>query len=221
MSNSNIYKINQKIVECQKCARLRAYTEKVALEKVKRFRDQEYWGKPVPGFGDPEAKVIIIGLAPAAHGANRTGRMFTGDSSGDWLYRALFETGFANQPESYSIDDGLILKNVYINAVIHCAPPQNKPQKDEIENCREYLIKDLQSLVKGKVLIALGQIAFKEVCKIMNLRGLTFGHLKIYDLSEDKKLICSYHPSRQNTQTGKLKWNDWIKVFETVKIFLS
>ena len=209
--------INNDVIKCSKCPRLSQYTNQVANEKVKRYKDQEYWGKPVPGFGDPSAKLIIIGLAPAAHGANRTGRMFTGDSSGDWLYKALHQTVFANQPESKSMNDGLMLTNAFINAVIRCAPPQNKPSVQEIKNCRSFLIREFEYFKSAKVYITLGRIAFDNFCKIHDLKKLQFGHNQLYHLSNKKYLISSYHPSRQNTQTGKLKWHEWISIFKKAK----
>lgn len=179
--------------------------------------DWDYWGKPVPGFGDPNAEVLIIGLAPAAHGANRTGRMFTGDSSGDWLYKALYETGFANQPESYSIEDGLKLKNVYITAIGRCAPPQNKPTSEEIKNCSPYLESEIELLKNVKVILCLGGLSFNRFCKLHQLKGLKFSHQGSYPLDNGKVLVSSYHPSRQNTNTGKLKWEDWLRVFVAVR----
>lgn len=209
--------INHQIIQCSKCPRLIEYIDIVAKNKVKRFRQENYWGKPVPGFGDHDAELMIVGLAPAAHGANRTGRMFTGDSSGDWLYKALYETGFANQPESVAIDDGLRLKNAYIVALAHCAPPQNKPAREEILNCREYLMKHIEAMKEVKVYLALGQLAFTNLCQIFQLKGLKFGHDKDFPLNNAQRIITSYHPSRQNTQTGRLLWQDWIAVFENIR----
>jgi len=189
----------------------------VAVNKVKRFRDQDYWGLPVPGFGDNNARLLIIGLAPAAHGANRTGRMFTGDSSGDWLSRAMFETGFANQPTSISKDDGLVLKDAYITAIARCAPPKNKPTSQEIQNCSVYLKQEIKILKNVKVVLCLGAIAFNTYLGINSMEKLKFSHGAIYKINDNKVLMASYHPSRQNTQTGRLKWEEWIKVFETAK----
>jgi len=215
-SSSAFDRLNQKITGCTKCKRLAGYTREVARVKVKRFSKENYWGKPVPAFGDPDAKVLIIGLAPAAHGANRTGRMFTGDSSGDWLYRALYETGFANQPESTNANDGLQLKDVLISATIRCAPPQNKPKPDEIRNCNEYLHEEIGLLPNLKVVLVLGKIAFDTYRKMKNLKGIQFLHHAIYPF-DSQTLICSYHPSRQNTQTGRLKWDDWLSVFKNIR----
>ena len=166
------------------------------------LRDWDYWGKPVPSFGDSNARVLIIGLAPGAHGANRTGRMFTGDQSGRWLYRALHKAGFANQPTWESRDDGLRLRGSYITAVCHCAPPGNKPLPVEIKNCSGYLREELARLKNVRVVIALGQIAFNQYLRLTGLRGLKFGHNVVHDTKP--VLISSYHPSRQNTNTGKL-----------------
>ncbi len=183
--------------------------------------DWDYWGKPVPGFGDPQASLLIIGLAPAAHGANRTGRMFTGDSSGQWLVKALYETGLANQPYTVSKDDGLKLKSVYVTAVVRCAPPKNRPTSEEIDNCSEYLSEELRILKKVKVVLTLGRIAFESYLKLVNgreMHRLRFGHGKVYRLSHGSPtLVASYHPSRQNTQTGRLTWRMWMKVFRKVR----
>ncbi|HXH20127.1 MAG TPA: uracil-DNA glycosylase [Chitinophagales bacterium] len=208
----------KQIVNCRRCPRLVEFRREVAEKKVKRFNDWRYWGKPVPGFGDPNAEVLIIGLAPAAHGANRTGRMFTGDSSGDWLYRALYETGFANQPASFSRDDGLVLKKVFVTAVCRCAPPGNKPLPSEMENCSDYLEKEIELLPNVKVVLCLGQIAFSRYCRLHSLKRLEFSHGKKFRLRDGKILLSSYHPSRQNTNTGRLKWNDWLKVFREVRL---
>jgi uracil-DNA glycosylase len=198
-----------------------AHRENVALVKAKRYADQHYWGKPVPGFGDSNPKVLIVGLAPAAHGANRTGRMFTGDSSGDWLYRALYDSGFANQPTSRNIMDGLRIWDMYISASVRCAPPQNKPLPEEIRNCRSYLQEEIAIFDQVRVFLALGQIAFNNICFLLNIRGLKFGHHQLYPLSDGRFLLCSYHPSRQNTQTGVLTWDEWIKIFLTIRDLLS
>ncbi|MGK7394149.1 MAG: uracil-DNA glycosylase [Candidatus Cyclobacteriaceae bacterium M3_2C_046] len=209
--------IAQKIENCTLCPRLVTYRQQVAREKVKRFRQEDYWGKPVPGWGDPNARIFVLGLAPAAHGANRTGRMFTGDSSGDWLYRALYETDLANQPTSTDRQDGLELNDVFISATIRCAPPQNKPLPEEIRHCQPYIHQELEWLKNIQVFIALGQIAFKTYVRIFQLKGLKFGHLQQYAINEHQHLLCSYHPSRQNTQTGKMLWQDWLEVFKQAK----
>ncbi|MGV8106188.1 MAG: uracil-DNA glycosylase [Nitrososphaerota archaeon] len=197
-----------------------SYTRLVGKNKVRRYSYEEYWAKPVTGFGDIDAKLLIIGLAPGAHGANRTGRLFTGDHSGQWLMKALYEIGFSNNPSSISAKDGLILKNVFITSCVRCAPPSNKPLNSELVNCSNYLVKELEILKKVKVVIALGHIAFQTYCKINDLNKLQFYHLARYRIN-DKHLIASYHPSRQNTNTKKLTWPMWISVFDVAKAILS
>lgn len=203
-----------------RCKRLVSYTRLVGKNKVRRYSNEEYWAKPVTGFGDTDAKLLIIGLAPGAHGANRTGRLFTGDHSGQWLMKALYEIGFSNNPSSISAKDGLILKNVFITSCVRCAPPSNKPLNSELVNCSNYLVKELEVLKKVKVVITLGHIAFQTYCKINDLKKLQFYHLAKYRIN-DKHLIVSYHPSRQNTNTQKLTWPMWINVFELAKTILS
>jgi uracil-DNA glycosylase family 4 len=197
-----------------------SYTRLVGKNKVRRYSNEEYWAKPVTGFGDTDAKLLIIGLAPGAHGANRTGRLFTGDHSGQWLMKALYEIGFSNIPSSISAKDGLILKNVFITSCVRCAPPSNKPLNSELVNCSNYLVKELEILKKVKVVITLGHIAFQTYCKINDLKKLQFYHLAKYRIN-DKHLIVSYHPSRQNTNTQKLTWPMWINVFDLAKTILS
>jgi uracil-DNA glycosylase len=180
------------------------WRELVAREKTARFRDWEYWGKPVPPFGDPNAKLVIVGLAPAAHGGNRTGRIFTGDSSGDWLYRALYRAGYANQPTSTHRDDGLRLTGAYVTAVVHCAPPGNRPTPEERDNCLPYLERELRLLPWGAI-VALGSFAYDGVARAIRLRRRPpFGHGAEVSLGDDRWIICSYHPSQQNTFTRKL-----------------
>jgi uracil-DNA glycosylase family 4 len=197
-----------------------SYTRLVGKNKVRRYSNEEYWAKPVTGFGDTDAKLLIIGLAPGAHGANRTGRLFTGDHSGQWLMKALYEIGFSNNPSSISAKDGLFLKNVFITSCLRCAPPSNKPLNSELVNCSNYLVKELEVLKKVKVVITLGHIAFHTYCKINDLKKLQFYHLAKYRIN-DKHLIVSYHPSRQNTNTQKLTWPMWINVFDLAKTILS
>jgi len=211
-----LHDLDDRIIVCKKCPRLAKYIADVAKTKIRRYCDWEYWGKPLPGFGDPDAKLLIIGLAPAAHGGNRTGRMFTGDSSGDWLMRALFESGFANQLTSERRDDGLKLKSAYITAVVRCAPPENKPTKEEIANCSFYLAEELEILKNVRVVLTLGAIAFNAFTSMHNINRLKFRHNASYKLS-DKTLVASYHPSRQNTQTGRLTWNAWMAVFQKIR----
>jgi len=190
----------------------------VARKKVRRFLDWDYWGRPLPGFGDLDAKLLVIGLAPAAHGGNRTGRMFTGDDSGNWLAKALNQIGFANKPFSNSKDDGLELKEAYITAAARCAPPDNEPTKEEIENCSRYLKTELKILKNLKVVLTLGKIAFESYLKHLSLSEKPkFRHGSVYKYEGFPILIASYHPSRQNTQTKKLTWEMWVEVFKKVK----
>ena len=216
------------IVDCRQCPRLVEYREAVARNKVKRFRDWEYWGRPVPSLGPAGARLLIIGLAPAAHGGNRTGRIFTGDRSGDWLYRALYNFGFANQPTSIDRNDGLQLIDCYITAAIHCAPPDNKPLPSEFENCRPYLLEELQHLKKVRVVVALGLIAFKAYFGARKQLGWEnpsplppFGHGLQASLSDGVTVISSYHPSQQNTQTGKLTEKMFDDVFRRAREILT
>jgi uracil-DNA glycosylase len=206
----SLAQVNAAIVACEKCPQLRQYCTAVAREKRRAFREETYWGKPVPGFGDPQAHLLIVGLAPAAHGGNRTGRMFTGDRSGDFLYAALCRAGFANQPIAVSRVDGLQLIDAYIVASGRCAPPDNKPTPEELNNCRPYVIEELRLLKKARVIVALGKIAFDNVLVALADRGVgvprprpAFGHEAICRLGE-YTLIGSYHPSQRNTQTGLL-----------------
>jgi len=212
--------LSKQIISCDLCLRLTEYRVKVALNPPKRYRGEEYWAKPLPGFGDPYAKLLILGLAPAAHGGNRTGRMFTGDSSGAWLIKALYETGFANQPISVSRDDNLRLNGAYITAVVRCVPPANKPLKSEVENCLKYLKAELEILEDIRVVVALGRLAHYTYLKITGSRNLAFKHGQLIDLGK-QTLIDSYHPSRQNTQTGRLTWDMWIDVFKRARAHLS
>lgn len=198
------------IVQCRKCPRLVAWREDMAQKKRRAYRDWEYWGKPVPGFGDPNAQVLVVGLAPGAHGSNRTGRMFTGDASGEFLYAALHRAGFANQPQSTQRGDGLILQKIFISAVCRCAPPDNKPLPEEINNCLPYLEAEIQHLRGMLGVVALGRIAFDQVIRLFQIDkrtvpGLFFQHGANYVLGGGLPwLLASYHPSRQNTQTGRL-----------------
>jgi len=220
--------LNRAIIRCRRCPRLVAYREKVAREKRAAYRQWDYWGKPVPGFGDPRAKLLILGLAPAAHGGNRTGRVFTGDRSGDFLYRALYDAGFANQPTSISRNDGLILKNAYVAAAVRCAPPANKPLPSEMANCRPYFEKELD-LLRPRAVFALGAIAMRTYLNLLKDRGqiksaaaFPFGHGKSYDLGASlPRLFVSYHPSQQNTFTGKLTEEMLARVLLDIRNFLE
>lgn len=218
----------QEVIVCQRCPRLRSYCEAVATRKVRRFRAQTYWGRPVPGFGDPEARLLLFGLAPAAHGANRTGRMFTGDDSGNWVYEALHRFGFASQPTAVSRDDGLHLSGAYITASARCAPPDNRPTREEIENCRPFFERELDLLRQVEVVVVLGHVAFETYLRVLRGRGvptagLRFAHGALYRLPPPAPphLLCSYHPSRQNTQTRRLTPEMWHAVFRTARALLD
>jgi len=219
MTLDSLEKINLEIIACRKCERLVAWREEVARVKRRAYKDQEYWGRAVPGFGDPNARVLVVGLAPGAHGSNRTGRVFTGDASGGFLFPALYRAGFANQPLAESRSDGLLLKDLYIAAVAHCVPPANKPAPEELENCQPYLERTIQ-ILKPKVLVCLGRIAFERILRIYSVRdkSFKFAHGATYELNTGHCLLCSYHPSQQNTLTGKLTvqmFDDiWVKVKE-------
>jgi uracil-DNA glycosylase family 4 len=212
---------------CARCPRLVTYQQQVAHAKVRRYRHETYWGKPVPSFGDPKARLVIVGLAPAAHGGNRTGRAFTGDRSGAWLYEALHAYGFASQPTSGHRRDGLQLHDCYITQVLHCAPPANKPTPEEIANCQPYMLTELRLLRQARLLLPLGKIAFDaclRACRILNLPLPTpqprFGHGLHYQLSSDLMLLASYHPSQQNTHTGRLTRQMFHEVFATAQALL-
>lgn len=225
---ASLLELHERIVGCSLCPRLVAHREKVAGEKVARFRDQEYWGKPVPPFGDPLARLLIMGLAPAAHGGNRTGRSFTGDPSGDWLYGALYRSGFANQPNSTSLNDGLALTGAYITNAVRCAPPGNRPVPAEKAACQPYLVKELELLDQVSVVVALGKFAFDAYLQARSASGASnprplprFGHGTACELSDGITLIASYHPSRQNTQTGKLTEDMFDGIFRQARAKLE
>lgn len=206
----SLREISSQITSCTRCVRLRAYCEQIARDKKPAHRDDTYWGKPVPGFGDPRARVLVLGLAPAAHGANRTGRVFTGDGSGDFLMRAMHTAGFANIPTSQRANDGLALADAYIAAAVRCAPPDNKPSREEIDACHPHLVAEASALVRMRVIVALGRIGFEAAWRLLADRGIVlrpkpqFGHGLIYDPPGGPAVIASYHPSRQNTNTRKL-----------------
>ena len=212
----SISALNKKIENCTKCPRLSQYIREVAKNKVRRFADQNYYGKPLSGFGDIKAKLLIVGLAPAAHGGNRTGRMFTGDSSGDWLAKIMYKNGFASIPTSQTSNDGLVLKNAFITAAIRCAPPQNKPTKEEMNTCFDYLYQEYQILKNITLILCLGKIAYDATCTLINVKSEKFGHNKLFEYNS-VKVLTSYHPSKQNTQTGRLTWKDWSTVFQKAK----
>jgi uracil-DNA glycosylase family 4 len=231
--------LNREVIACTRCPRLVIYREQVAREKRRAYRDCEYWGKPVPGFGDPEARVLIMGLAPGAHGSNRTGRPFTGDASGKFMFPVLYETGFASQPSATDRNDGLTLKDLYITAAVRCAPPDNKPLPQELVECSHFLDRELEGLEKVKVVVALGKIGFDAYLKYVKRRAIThssaknaegwgapfdgggylFKHGASYRLPDGKVLLASYHPSNQNTQTGKLTREMFVKVFKQAARF--
>ena len=195
----------REVISCRKCPRLVDWREKVALEKRAAFRDWDYWGRPVPGFGDPQAELVVVGLAPAAHGGNRTGRIFTGDRSGDWLYRALYRAGYANQPVSTHREDGLRLMGAYVTATVRCAPPANKPTPKERDTCLPYLKRELDLLTNARVIVALGGFAYEAVALVEGVKARPrFGHGVEVALPDGRTLLCSYHPSQQNTFTGRL-----------------
>ena len=224
---SEFRELEQRIIECRRCPRLVKWREDVAARKTRRFRDQEYWGRPVPAFGEPDARVLIIGLAPAAHGGNRTGRMFTGDRSGDWLYDALYQFGFASQASSVSLRDGLKLKDCLITAAVRCAPPDNKPLPEESNECREYLRRELQLAAQKRIVIVLGRIAFEAFLKTWeeaNGRQVrpkpVFSHGSEWTFPGRITLIASYHPSQQNTLTGRLTRPMFHHIFDRARSLL-
>ncbi len=216
--------LRRRVIACRRCPRLVRHRERMAREKVRRYRDWHYWGRPVPGFGDPNARLLVVGLAPAAHGGNRTGRIFTGDRSGDFLYRALHRAGFANQPTSTHRDDGLRLNDCYITAAVRCAPPDNKPTPTELQRCRPFLLEELALLSNVRVIVALGQIAFRACLEALEARGdrlptprPRFGHGHVVSLQDGPTLIASYHPSQQNTQTGRLSDAMFRRIFQEAR----
>ncbi len=219
--------IEQEVISCRKCPRLVEWREEVARVKRKAYRDQDYWGKPVPGFGDSEARILILGLAPGAHGSNRTGRMFTGDGSGNFLYPALYRAGLASQPEATAITDGMVLKDVFISAVCRCAPPANKPTREEILNCLPWLTQEMQALTHLQGVVVLGKIALDGLLTLPDFADLPkkqfpFGHDRFYEtLPGQPWILCSYHPSLQNTQTGRLTTEMFDQIWEKGKNHLK
>jgi len=211
LARDTLVKLGREVVACGRCPRLRRWCQDVAKTKVRRFRDETYWGRPTPGFGDPTARLLIVGLAPAAHGANRTGRVFTGDRSGDFLYAALHRAGFANQAAAVSRADGLLLKDCYITPIVRCAPPANKPTTEETANCREYLSREWTLLGNVRAVLALGKLAqdgliaaLRAIDIVFERRAYAFGHGVSHDIGNGVQLFASYHPSQQNTFTGRL-----------------
>jgi uracil-DNA glycosylase family 4 len=220
--------LNKEIITCTKCPRLVEYREQVGREKRKAYREHDYWARPVPGFGDPHARVLLVGLAPGAHGSNRTGRPFTGDASGNFMYPILYKVGFASQPTAVSRDDGLKLIDCYITAAIRCAPPDNKPLPSELANCSSYLDREMAILANVRVVVALGRVGF-EACLahlkrtgVLDRRtGLTFGHAARYEMPNGVTLLASYHPSNQNTATGKLTAAMFEDIFRLAKRIMT
>jgi uracil-DNA glycosylase family 4 len=213
--------LNREVIACTRCPRLVVYREQVAREKRRAYIDHEYWGKPVPGFGDPQARVLVMGLAPGAHGSNRTGRPFTGDASGKFMSPVLYETGFASQPTATDRNDGMTLHNLYITAAVRCAPPDNKPLPQELAECSHFLDREMAGLKDVRVVVALGKIGFDAYLNYVQRRGLiagkkayAFKHAASYELPDGKLLLASYHPSNQNTQTGKLTRPMFLQIFQ-------
>src|SRR6266436_1826857 len=214
-------RLNAEVIACTRCPRLVIYRERIAREKRRAYLDCEYWGKPVPGFGDPKARVLVLGLAPGAHGSNRTGRPFTGDASGNFMYPVLHETGFALLPTATARDDGQVLTGLYITAAARCAPPDNKPLPEELANCAPFLDREIEGLRRLKVVVALGKIGFDAYLNVVRRRGLVqskagyvFAHGAKYEMPDGKILLASYHPSTQNTQTGKLTRAMFLEIFK-------
>ena len=223
----SLARLGREVVLCERCPRLRRWCREVARTKVKRFRDQEYWGRPVPGFGVPGARLLVVGLAPAAHGGNRTGRVFTGDRSGDFLFAALHRHGFASQPESVGRDDGLSLRDCYIAPVARCAPPANKPTPAEIARCREYFAREWALLPGVRAVLALGRVAMDGFLAMLREtgwkvpRGLAFSHGAVHDLGGGVRLFCSFHVSQQNTFTGRLTVRSFDSVLRRARAHLE
>jgi uracil-DNA glycosylase family 4 len=219
--------IEQELISCRRCPRLVEWREEVARVKRKAYHDQDYWGKPVPGFGDPDARILVLGLAPGAHGSNRTGRMFTGDGSGNFLYPALFRAGFASQAEATTRGDGLVLKDIFISAVCRCAPPENKPTREEISNCLPWLELEMQALPRLQGVVVLGKIALDGLLKLPDYASLPkkqflFGHDRFYASQSGLLwILCSYHPSLQNTQTGRLTADMFDQIWQQAKSMLE
>ena len=218
----SLAQITAEVVECRACPRLVAWREQVAQDRRASFRNQDYWGRPIPGFGDPEARMVVVGLAPAAHGGNRTGRIFTGDRSGDWLFRALWRAGFANQPTSTHVGDGLLLAGAYVAAAVRCAPPANKPTPEERRRCLPYLERELKALDTASLIVALGRFAHDAVADLFALRPRPlFGHGRETELGGGRRLIASFHPSQQNTFTKKLTEDAFDAIFTRARLLLK
>lgn len=214
--------LEKEIIFCRKCPRLVTWREEVARTKRKAYRNEDYWGKPVPGFGDPNAAVMVVGLAPGAHGSNRTGRQFTGDASGDFLFPAIYKAGFSSRPDAVARNDGLVLSEMWITASGRCAPPQNRPTAAELNTCQSFLEREIE-LIQPEIFVALGKIGFERILRIFNLRqkDYKFGHGNVYRLPNRKWLLASYHPSRQNTQTGRLTVEQFDAIWTKVRELLA
>lgn len=230
MKEKTVASLQEEVIRCRRCPRLVQYCSEIARTKRRAYRDEDYWGKPVPGWGDPRARLLMIGLAPAAHGGNRTGRVFTGDASGDFLFRALHKAGFANQATSSHREDGLRLKEAYLTAVVHCAPPDNKPLPAEIDTCRSYLVEELKALTEVRAVLVFGKIALDgfraalpEAHRIdLPAAAAPFQHGASYEIGRSAlRLFISYHPSRQNTQTGRLTEPMFDTVFRRIRAYLD
>jgi uracil-DNA glycosylase family 4 len=218
----SLTQVTAEVVDCFKCPRLVAWREQVAAEKRAAFRDEQYWGRPVPGFGDARATLLVVGLAPAAHGGNRTGRVFTGDRSGDWLYGALYRAGYANQPTSVHAGDGLALKDAYVTAAVRCAPPDNKPTPEERDTCVPYLEREVAVLSRVRVIVVLGKFAYDAVARLLDVRPRPkFGHGVEVPVRAGRTIVCSFHPSQQNTFTGKLTEEMFDAVFQRARAITS
>lgn len=218
MAGDSLVRVQADITSCFACPRLVEWREQVAAVKRAAFRDEEYWGRPVPSLGDPEASLMVVGLAPAAHGGNRTGRVFTGDRSGDWVFRALHRAGYANQPTSVHRDDGLELTGAYVAAAVRCAPPANKPTPTERDRCQPYLEREIALLPRLRVFVALGLFGYEAVCRVLRVRPRPkFGHGATIELDDGRWIVCSYHPSQQNTFTGTLTEEMFDAVFERAR----
>ncbi|HEX6070020.1 MAG TPA: uracil-DNA glycosylase [Longimicrobiaceae bacterium] len=220
--------IGEEVSTCRRCDRLVEWRERIGVEKRRAFLDWEYWARPVPGFGDPEARILVVGLAPAAHGANRTGRMFTGDRSGDWLFAALHRAGLASQPTSTHVDDGLRLRDVFVTAAVKCAPPDNKPTTEERNRCQPFLVREMEALPRARVIVCLGKFGWDQVIQTLRATGVVlpspvprFGHATAARLPGGLTLVGSYHPSQQNTFTGRLTEAMLDEVFEMARRVLE
>lgn len=213
-SETRIISLQEDVLNCVRCPRLATYIRNVAKTRTRRFINETYHGRPLPGFGDVHARLLIVGLAPAAHGGNRTGRMFTGDSSADWLARVMYKYKLASIPTSIDKSDGLTLRNAYVTAAARCAPPQNKPTATELRNCLPFLQRELDILYNVRLILCLGQIGYRATCQALNVKPAKFGHNTLHKYDGTKiSILTSYHPSRQNTQTGRLTWEAWDEVF--------